>query len=235
MSVRVGSAVCWMLGVAWGALAALPLSRTARRQWLRTRVAALRTTRDAPERGDVPRTGWPRLRRLFARLPLGPVARVVASLWARRRSARDDAALATELPVTLDLLGVAVGAGCTPYLAVKETARWAPSTIARRLDEVLRAYALGVAFGDALDEVASRVPRLRPLADALRASEQLGAPVAPALARLAGDERAALRRRAEAKARTVPVRLLFPLVFLVLPAFAMLTVIPALLNGFAHT
>jgi tight adherence protein C len=78
-----------------------------------------------------------------------------------------------------------------------------------------------------------RLPSLRPLVDALLASERYGAPVGVALARLAVEQRAAVRRRAEARARTVPVRLLFPLVFLVLPAFGLLTVVPALLAGFA--
>jgi tight adherence protein C len=79
------------------------------------------------------------------------------------------------------------------------------------------------------------VPELRGLADALLASDRLGAPVGPALARLATEERAALRRRAEAHARRVPVRMLFPLVFLVLPAFGLLTLAPALLSGFARS
>jgi hypothetical protein len=55
------------------------------------------------------------------------------------------------------------------------------------------------------------------------------------LARLAVEERARLRRRAEAEARTVPVRLLFPLVFLVLPAFGLLTVVPTLVSSFGRT
>ena len=67
------------------------------------------------------------------------------------------------------------------------------------------------------------------------AADRTGAPVAPALERLAAEERTQLRRRAEARARKVPVRLLFPLVFLVLPAFGLLTVVPALLAGFGRT
>ena len=67
---------------------------------------------------------------------------------------------------------------------------------------------------------------LRGLADALLATERLGAPVLDSLQRLAVSARADVRRRAEARARTVPVRLLFPLVFLVLPAFGILTVVP---------
>ena len=78
---------------------------------------------------------------------------------------------------------------------------------------------------------ARRSPTLRPLADALRTSARLGTPAAPALARLATEVRADVRRRAEARARTVPVRLCFPLVLCVLPAFALLTVVPVVLSG----
>ncbi len=131
----------------------------------------------------------------------------------------------------LDLLGVAVGAGCTPYLAVEVAVRWSPPVIAAPLEGVLRACALGVSFDVALDDAARGTAALRPLSDALLASDRLGAPVGPVLARLAAEERTALRRRAEAHARRVPVRLLFPLVFLVLPAFVLLTVVPGLAAG----
>jgi tight adherence protein C len=99
---------------------------------------------------------------------------------------------------------------------------------------VIRACALGASFDTALERAVHDAPLLRPLADALLASDRLGVPVAPALARLASEERTALRRRAEAHARRVPVRLLFPLVFLVLPAFVVLTLVPGLASGLAH-
>ena len=95
----------------------------------------------------------------------------------------------------------------------------------------LRACALGTDFeqarrrrGRASAAPASagrRAARLRPARGAGRAP----------LARLADEDRAALRRAAEAHARRVPVRLLFPLVFLVLPAFVLLTVVPGLAAG----
>jgi tight adherence protein C len=69
----------------------------------------------------------------------------------------------------------------------------------------------------------------------LVASDRLGAPAGPALTRLARELRADLRRQAETRARTLPVKLLFPLVFLVLPAFGLLTVVPALLQALART
>ena len=64
-----------------------------------------------------------------------------------------------------------------------------------------------------------------------RSSARLGTPAGGALGRLGAEQRADLRRRAEARARTVPVRLCLPLVGCVLPAFALLTVVPVVLDG----
>lgn len=221
-----------VLGAAWGVMLAAPIGRSARRVVTVERANTLGSRSVAT---SAPSRVWTRLRaRVDAgvqHLRAGVVGRVVGSLTARRRAHGDNAAHARELPVVIDLLGVAVGAGCTPYLAVEVAARWSPPAIAVRLDAVLRACALGVSFDVALDDAARATPVLRPLSDALLASNRLGAPVGPVLARLAAEERTALRRHAEAHARRVPVRLLFPLVFLVLPAFVLLTVVPGLAAG----
>ena len=229
MSAFPTTVLIWLVGLAWGALAAAPLAVRARRQRVDVRLHPLQPACDAPARRPPGLLG-----RVLAALSAGVVGRVLAGARARHRAARDAAALGAELPVALDLLGVAVGAGCTPYLAVDVAARWAPPAMAARLAGVQDACALGGTFADALDDLAARSPPLRPLADALLASDRLGAPVGPALARLAAEQRAELRRHAEANARRVPVRLLFPLVFVVLPAFGLLTVIPTLLAGFSR-
>ena len=218
-----------VLGLAWGVLAATPLAVRARRQRVDLRLSPLRPVRAVPAR-----TSPVLLRRVVEPLSRSAVGRVLAGARARHRARREGAALGVDLPVTLDLLGVAVGAGCTPYLAVDMAARWAPPGMAARMAGVQHACALGATFAEALDDVAERAPPLRPLADALLASDRLGAPVGPALARLAAEQRAELRRHAETQARRVPVRLLFPLVFVVLPAFGLLTVIPTLLAGLSR-
>ena len=208
-----------LLGIAWGVLAAWPFALRARRVSSVGRVTAL-----AP----VPSRRTIRLPRVA--LPAS-IARVVGSFLNRRDARRAESAVVAELPVVIDLLAVAIGAGCTPYLAVAVAATWSPPAMASRLRAVRRACDLGAGFADALDRMAAGTPALGPLTDALLSSDRFGAPVADALGRLAAEERAALRRRAETRARTVPVRLLFPLVFLVLPAFGLLTVAPALLSG----
>jgi tight adherence protein C len=216
------------LAVAWGLLLASPFARRARRAETGERAGAL-TAATAATAATGPRARH-RMTRLVPRVPA--LARPLGELRVRRAARRLDQVVEHELPVTIDLLAVAVGAGCTPYLAVDVAARWAPPMLAEQLVGVVRACALGRAFADALDDLATRVVPLRPLADALLASERNGSAVGDALLRLATEQRAVLRRRAETRARTVPVRLLFPLVFLVLPAFGLLTVAPAVLAGF---
>jgi pilus assembly protein TadC len=223
------SAGAWMLGAGWGVVLAAPVARSAGRVAVVMRAAALSTGR----RSSSPDAG--RVRRRVAEWKHAhaddPVLRVARSLLFRRREQRADQLVARELPVAIDLLGVAVGAGCTPFLALDVAARWSPPPLADVFREVLRRCALGLDFEAALDTTMRAAPRVRPLADALLASDRLGVPVGPVLARLADEDRTALRRAAEAHARRIPVRLLFPLVFLVLPAFVLLTVVPGLAAG----
>ena len=141
-----------------------------------------------------------------------------------------------ELPVVLDLLGVAVGAGCTPYLAIEVTVALG----AARSRGALRAGAPGAAGSAPPSPTRSTswrrtTPSLRP--SSTRCSRPSGSARRSARRWPGSPTRSGptSRRRAEAHARRVPVRLLFPLVFLVLPAFGLLTVVPALLSGLART
>jgi len=133
------------------------------------------------------------------------------------------------LAQTADLLAVAVAAGLTPYLALETAVALGPTAVAGRLEVVMAAVADGRRFVEALDDEAARSPALGPLLAVLAGSERSGTAAGPALSRLSAAIRARARRRAMARARRVPVRLLFPLVFLVLPAFLVLTVAPVVL------
>ncbi len=214
-----------LVAVAWGALASVPLLALARRQAAVAYARAL-----AP---DAPRDRFARARALALPAPVRTVIAVMRAPGRRRARRAGEAAAQRALPVAIDLLAVATGAGCTPYVALDVAARWCPTPLAAPLASVPQACRLGDTFEGALRAMAKETPVLAPLADALATSARLGAPVAATLDRLAAETRADLRRSAEARARTVPVRLLFPLVFFVLPAFALLTVAPVLLDGLA--
>lgn len=160
-------------------------------------------------------------------------AALVTAALARQRSKREvDARTARELPEVIDLLRVFAGGGFTVHLAVASVAETAPGAIASALGAAVRAASAGASLADALEDfTASLGPAVRPLVSVLAASERYGTAVGPSLERLAADARADERRRGEANARRVPVRLLFPLVFCVLPAFALLTLAPLVAGG----
>ncbi len=205
----------------WGLLATLPVAALHRRVETGARARAL-----GRARAQVRPARWVR------RFEQTVVGRVGGGLLRARRSRRTRAVVQRDLPIAVDLAGVAVGAGCTLWQAVSLAARYGPASIAVPLDRVVRATVLGASFDDALADAGVDEPALASLTDVLRIGARSGTAVAPALARVAREVRADIRRRAEAHARTVPVRLLFPLVFCALPAFALLTVAPVVLEGF---
>jgi Flp pilus assembly protein TadB len=137
------------------------------------------------------------------------------------------------VPLLVDLVTVALGAGTTPALAVTRVAPWAPPTLRDDCVRLADAPARGQRFVAACAEGARRQPALAPLLDALALASVEGGAVTPTLTRLAASARDDARRAAEVRARAVPVRLLFPLVLTVLPAFVLLTVAPVVFGVLA--
>ena len=150
----------------------------------------------------------------------------------RRRERRRRAAADREVPVLLDLLAVATSAGLPPQLALRRAVEAAEGPLADELRAVIEAVDLGGRWRDELVEGAGRLglSDLDRAVGVLTRSEALGSSLAEEIGRLATDVREARRAAATERARAAPVKMLFPLVFLVLPAFLLLTVVPVLVS-----
>jgi tight adherence protein C len=151
-------------------------------------------------------------------------------VWRRRRRRRQaDAEIVDELPDLVDMFRVAAGAGLTVHHAIDAVREVSNGPVTSALASVHRRVVYGERLTDALPELVSALGEpVRPLQSALLSAERDGAPLRVPLERAAGVARDVRRRRAEESARRVPVQLLFPLVACVLPAFALLTVVPLL-------
>jgi tight adherence protein C len=139
---------------------------------------------------------------------------------------------AREMPLFLDLLAVATSAGLGPQVAVRRAVEPVDGPLADELERALRDADLGRRWRDELAAAGERL-RLADLERAIRLlvrTERLGSSLADEMARLASDVREERRSRAIERARAAPVKMLFPLVFLILPAFLLLTVVPVLLT-----
>jgi tight adherence protein C len=150
-----------------------------------------------------------------------------------RRSARRRAAAAdAQIPQLLDLLAAGSSAGLSGQLAFRRAVDALGGPLAAELRGALDAVDLGARWRDELAAVSARLdlPDLRRTVNALSRTETLGASLSGSTAELAASVRAARRAAVTERARTAPVKMLFPLVFLVLPAFLLLTVVPVLLT-----
>jgi tight adherence protein C len=164
-------------------------------------------------------------------LPLVVLGLRLPEVWLSRLAATRLAAADREVPVLLDLLAVAVSAGLPPQAALRRAIDAAEGPLADELRLVVRATDLGGRWRDELSMAARRLglPDLDRVVGTLTRAEALGSSMAEEVARLAADVRERRRAVATERARTAPVKMLFPLVFLVLPAFLLLTVVPVLI------
>jgi len=131
----------------------------------------------------------------------------VPDLLLRRRIRGRGAALARELPDTLDLLRVAVQAGLSPARAMGEVGARASGLLAAELRDGARRVGLGVPMEVVLDRLERRcpLPAIAATVTAMRRAVRHGAPLAPALAALAADARADRARvLREGAARAAP-------------------------------
>jgi tight adherence protein C len=172
-------------------------------------------------------------------LPPLPPSRVVQAtrepvsprLRRRARRARSRA-LEAEVPQLLDLLAAGSTAGLSAEASFRQAVDCLHGPLGVELGAVMRAVDLGVPWRDALaDHVArSGDPDLARTVAVLARTEALGVPLRDATRELAATVRDARRAATLERARTAPVKMLFPLVFLILPAFLLLTVVPVLIT-----
>ncbi|HYN34127.1 MAG TPA: type II secretion system F family protein [Ilumatobacteraceae bacterium] len=147
-------------------------------------------------------------------------------LAARRR--RHDVERA--LPDALDLLVLAIRTGLTPQQAIAELAVSAPKSVRSAFALTVHRCERGQSFADALTALPETLgPGAIGLADVIATSDRYGLPLGPVLDQLTTEARESRRRRDQADARKLPVRLSFPLVVCTLPSFVLLAIAPAVI------
>jgi tight adherence protein C len=163
--------------------------------------------------------------------PVLIVAALRAPSFAAGRAARRRLlAIDRDVPLLLDVLALASFAGLPPPSALSRAVSAIDGPLAEELAAALGDIELGARWRDRLTRVADDVPisDLRRAIALLVRTDAIGASTAEPIAILADEVRSTRRVAAGERARKAPVQMLFPLVFLVLPAFLLLTVVPVL-------
>ncbi len=141
-------------------------------------------------------------------------------LWLRRQARRRRLIIWRGLPDAFDLMTTCVEAGLGLDSAFQKVAEKLGGPVAFEFAEMLREVQMGKTRRDALRDMGERtgVPDLQNFANTIVQAEELGTSLGATLRAQAGDMRRRRRQHAEEEARKAPSKMVFPLVFFILPS-----------------
>lgn len=133
------------------------------------------------------------------------------------------------LAEALDLLVVSVQAGLGFDAALSQVAKNTTGPLAGEFFRVLQEMQIGKSRLDALRALSDRTDSvdIKHFVGAIVQADSLGVPIARVLREQAKEMRTKRRQRAEEQAQKVPVKILFPLIFFILPALFIVILGPA--------
>jgi tight adherence protein C len=153
-------------------------------------------------------------------------------LWLSRRVRARQRAIWRRLPDAFDLMTTCVEAGLGLDSAFHRVSQKMKGPVADEFAEMLREVALGKARRDALHDMGARtgVADLQTFANTIVQTEELGTSLGSALRAQASDIRLHRRQRAEEEARRAPAKMVFPLVFFILPSLFVVILGPVIIE-----
>lgn len=161
-------------------------------------------------------------------------------LWLRGEISKRRDQIQRALPDAIDLLTISVEAGLGFDQAIARVVSKSDNALTREFARVIQEMRIGVARRDALRALVERtgVDDLSTFISAIIQAEQLGASIANVLRIQAGEMRVRRRQRAERLAHEAPIKMLFPMAFLIFPPIFIVVLgpaIPKVLKAFAPT
>lgn len=160
------------------------------------------------------------------------VAYFVPDLLIYSRGQERQAAIALELPDTLDQMTIAVEAGLGFDAAMARTGHNGKGPLAAELVRTLQDMQIGMSRREAYMALADRTgaPDLRRFVNAILQADKYGISISAVLRTQASEMRSKRRQRAEEKAMKIPVKVLFPLMVCILPVLFIAMLGPAAIN-----
>jgi tight adherence protein C len=142
-------------------------------------------------------------------------------VWLRRRVRARRMAIWKGLADAFDLITVSVEAGLGLDAALRHVSEKLQGPLADEIRQMLREVGMGRPRREALEDMAQRIDlrELEGFVNAVIQAEQLGTSLARVLRAQSAGLRVRRRQRAEEIARKAPVKMTFPLVLCLMPAF----------------
>jgi len=173
--------------------------------------------------------GFPFFVLLLGGVILGLLGWMIPITFIRRRGRQRTAQIDYDLPELIDILVVTLEAGLSFLASLHMAAERLEGPLGIELRLTLQEQRMGLTVNDALDGMLRRceTPALRTFVRSVIQGESLGVSTGQIMRNLALEMRKRRRAAAEERAQKAPVKMLFPLVFLIFPAMFVILLGPA--------
>ncbi|MGZ5352207.1 MAG: type II secretion system F family protein [Actinomycetota bacterium] len=159
------------------------------------------------------------IRSLFTVI-LGAIGYLFPTIQLRMKAEDRQRRIQRQLPDVMDLLTISVEAGLGMDAAVAQVIKNVPGPLAEEFSRLSQEIQIGVSRANAFRNLGERtsVSELRGFVLSMVQADLFGVSIANVLRAQSRELRQKRRQRAEEIAQKIPVKLLFPMIFLVLPA-----------------
>jgi tight adherence protein C len=159
----------------------------------------------------------------------GAMGYVLPGVWLGQQIKKRQTEITKALPDALDLLTISVEAGLGFDVALQRvTEKW-DDALSKEFKRALADMRLGRSRSEALRDMSDRagVDDVKTFVSAIIQADQLGVSMAKILKLQSEQMRMKRRQRAEQEAQQAPIKMLFPMVFLIFPALFVVILGPA--------
>lgn len=173
----------------------------------------------------VPISGW--LKILFVVI-IALIGYTVPSSQVKSMASKRQRTIQKQLPDVMDLLTISVEAGLGFDAALAQVTKNVPGPLAEEMSRLLQEVQIGVSRADAFRNMSTRtnVAELQSFTLSMIQADLFGVSIANVLRAQSRELRQKRRQRAEEIAQKIPIKLLFPMIFMVLPALFIIVLGP---------
>jgi tight adherence protein C len=139
-----------------------------------------------------------------------------------------------QMPDLIDLLVVTIEAGLGILASMRVAAESLNDPLGQELRLTLQEQRMGLSVNEALESLGRRAdcPNMRIFVRSLTQGERLGVSIGTTMRNLALEMRKRRRAMVEEAAQKIPIKMLFPLAFLIFPAMFIVLLVPAFIRIF---
>lgn len=158
---------------------------------------------------------------------------ILPDVWLNNQIKKRHAEILKDLPHVIDLLNICVGAGLDFMVAVARVIQeFRHCVLIDELKALMREIQMGSSRRDALKNLAKRInsPEIISFSRTLIQADRMGTPIGEALKMQAEEIRLRRFQKGEEMGLKAPVKLLFPLLFFILPVVLIIVAGPILIQ-----